>query len=90
MDAAHEIHAESIARHKRGWHHWQAGPLVPGHGAVTPWETNIPETVLLICSCGAIRRMRVPKAIGRVIGPEDVTLMPSADGVPAEAEAVPA
>jgi hypothetical protein len=53
MTLADEMRNEWEQRHKRGQHQWQPGPLI------TVYEK--PDDVVLVCACGAVRRVPVPK-----------------------------
>jgi hypothetical protein len=60
-DIASEMLAEADARyamHHR--HEWQPGPIV---SAVHP---DTPASVILVCSCGLLARVRLPREIGPV------------------------
>lgn len=57
MSAADDIRAERIARHQRGDHNWRPGPYVPG------LHPDTPASVIFVCPCGLIRRVRLPSEI---------------------------
>lgn len=53
-----EIHDEAVANH---YHSWQAGPLVNGAPAYFAHDEPVPDSVLLICACGRVERLAIPK-----------------------------
>ena len=44
-------------------HSWQPGPLVPGIPSSSMARLSTPASVVLVCACGELRRVRVPPDI---------------------------
>lgn len=52
-------------------HSWQPGPFIPGYRelksdgpqSVPTWGKSVPGSMLVLCPCGELRRLRVPSHV---------------------------
>lgn len=44
-------------------HYWKPGPLVEGHMSFSRNEPDTPTSIILVCGCDAVTRVRIPKSV---------------------------
>jgi len=62
-DLLAEIQTENDAHHR---HQWQPGPMIAGWSSHAPNDEGTPNELIILCPCGAIGRIEVPRKLTRI------------------------